>query len=181
MSENTKEVKVDDAMMTVDDVPVNLPDKVQVVDARNGRLIGYRDREEVTQLLDTDQRFTGFEDSATDQFMLAYSLEATKAIERETVDPFEFLKTIEDNIETAVGADDPVHMKLGVSYTDRTGRNHILAIHIKRVTNATDMLHPGLVEAMDGPGVEDGEFGGISEKIVEFIRRKRSSKLQEGS
>jgi hypothetical protein len=178
MNDTAKEVQVDDATMTVDDAPVNLPEKVQVVDARNGKLIGYRDREEVTNLLDTDNRFSGFEDTATSEFMLAYNLEATKAQERETVDPFEFLKTIEDNIETAVGADDPKRMRLGVSYVDKTGRNHVLQIHIKRVMNATDMLHPGLVDAMNGPGVEDGMFDGISEKIVDFIRRKRSAKLQ---
>jgi len=132
-----------------------------------------------SKLLDSDHRFSGFEDTATNQFMLAYSLEATKAFERETTEPFEFLKTIEDNIETAVGADDPKKMKLGVSYTDRTGRNHILAIHLKRMTNATDMLHPALIEAMNGSGsTEDGMFDGISERIVEFIRRKRSAKLQ---
>jgi hypothetical protein len=171
MSES-KEVRVDDAMMMVDDAPVNLPDKVQVVDARNGRVIGYRDREEVTELLDTDHRFSGFEDSATDQFMLAYSLEATKAVERETVDPFEFLKTIEANIGTAVGADDPKRMRMGVSYTDRTGRNHVLSIHVKRISNATDMLHPDLIEAMDGAGNGDEEFNGPSQRVVDFIKRK---------
>jgi len=178
MNEKVTEVQVDDATMMVDDVPVNLPEKVQVVDARNGSLIGYRSREEVTELLEKDQRFSGYEDSATGEFMLAYSLEATKAVERETIDPFEFLKTIEANIETAVGADDSKRMKLGVSYTDRSGRNYLLSIHIKRMLNALDMLHQGVAEALQSNKSKDGMFDGQSEKIVEFVRRRRKASLQ---
>ena len=186
MHTEAKEVPVDDATMTVVDNPVNLPDKVQVVCAKHGTFIGWRNREDVQDIME-DLRFEGFEDSATGEYMLKYDPAGNDPITRETVDPFEFLKTIQDNLDTAIGADDPATMKLGVSYIDKSKRNYVLEIHLNRMKAAMDMMHPGIADALKGEMElvtegeaegEDLEFGGHAQRIVDFLRRKRNAQLQ---
>jgi hypothetical protein len=171
---NEKEVQIDeDNRMLVSDVPVNLPEKVQVVDRKYGKRIGYIDRAEVTKVLE-DSCFMGFEDTVSGEFMIAYSTDELKrTVAVETDDPFEFFKVIQDNIETAIGSDDVKRLRLGASYIDKAGRNHLIEIHIKHLKNVAHIIHPDLKNAINGDGTEESKATGPGERIVNYFRENK--------
>ena len=171
---NEKEVQIDeDNKMLVRDVPVNLPERVQVVDRKYGKRIGHIDRAEVMKVLE-DPCFTGFEDTASGEFMVAYSTdEMTRTVAVETDDPFEFFKVIQDNIETAIGSDDVKRMRLGVSYVDNAGRNHAVEIHLKHLKSIMNIIHPDLKKAIVGDGSEESQMTGPGQRIDNYFAENK--------
>lgn len=145
----TGNVDVDGSEMKVFERPVDLPEKVVVVDSKNGKEIGFVERERVMELLEKDGRYEGFEDGCTGKFMLSYNSDGdkVKAIRLETEDVFKFLDTIWRNLETAMGADDPKTRMLGVSYEVR-GKAYVMSISINQFVGATRFLHNDVVDAM---------------------------------
>ena len=168
---NQKEVQIDeDNKMTVSDVPVNLPERVQVVDRKYGKRIGYLDRAEVMKVLE-DPCFMGLEDTASGEFMVAYSTEELRrTVVVETDDPFEFFKTIQANLDTAIGSDDIKRLRIGACYTDNQGRNHAIEIHIKHLKGIFQIIHPDLRKAIEGDGTLESQANGPGGRIVDYFR-----------
>ena len=166
-----KEVQIDEHnKMMVSDVPVNLPERVQIVDRKYGKKIGYIDRAEVMKVLE-DPCFMGFEDTASGEFMVAYSSdEISRTVAVEIDDPMEFFRIIQANIETAIGSDDVKRMRIGACYTDKVGRNHAIEIHIKHIKPIIKFIHPDLKKAIEGDGSEESQMMGPGERIVEYFR-----------
>jgi len=145
----TGNVDVDGSEMKVFERPVELPAKVVIVDSKNGKEIGFIERERVMELLEKDGRYEGFEDGCTGTFMLSYNSDGdkVKAIRLETEDVFKFLDTIWRNLETAMGADDPKTRMLGVSYEVR-GKAYVMSVSINQFIGAARFLHTDVVGAM---------------------------------
>ena len=180
MSEAVK-VQTDDATMTVNEVPVNLPERVEVVDSKSGKTIGYRDREEVMDLLEDDPYFRGVQPSnPNNDFIIAYDPDAMKAIECEVLDPFEFLNAIRDNLSTAIGADDPKGMLVGVSYVDRHKQNHVVSIRISRLRDGFDLMNQGLVAAMSTDRSEGIGQRGIGQRAVDWFIAQETEEPEDG-
>ena len=171
---DAKEVQIDaDNKMMVRDIPVNLPERVQVVDKKYGKRIGFIDRAEVSKVLE-DPCFMGFEDTVTGEFMITYSTDEVKrTIAVETDDPFEFFKVIQNNLETAIGSDDVKRLRLGASYIDKAGRNHVIEIHIKYIKGISSIIHPDLKNAINGDGSEESQMMGPGERIVKYFRENK--------
>ncbi len=173
MSGDEKEVKIDaDNKMLVRDVPVNLPERVQVVDSRYGKRIGYIDREEVMKVLE-DPCFLGFEDTASGEFMISYGTETIRrTIELITDSPIEFFKIIEDNVETAIGCDNPKKIRIGASYIDKSGRNCLVEINVRHLKGVFHLINSDLKDAIMGDGSEESQLTGPGERIVNYFREK---------
>jgi len=166
----SRDVEIEeDVVLKVEETPVNLTDKVKVVDYKNGVFIGYRDKEEVMELLQVDFRFNGMDNAVTGEYVLTYNREGNKTITQEAASVLEFLSVIEDNLETAEPADNPKKLRMGVSYVGPTRRNYMMDIHISAFKNATQWLDKALVEAM---GAESEEHHSPTAKIIEYLKSK---------
>lgn len=167
---NPKEVQIDeDNKMMVSDIPVNLPERVQVVDRKYGKRIGYIDRAEVMKVLE-DHCFIGFEDTASGEFMVAYSNDGLhKTIAVETNDPFEFFKIVQANIETAIGSDDIIRLRVGVCYLDKQGRNQAVEIKLSNLKTVFHLIHPDLKKAI----VSDDSEESIGERIITYFKENK--------
>ena len=161
---------VDGSEMKLFETPVDLPEKVVVVDGKLGKEIGFVEREKVMELLAHDPRYAGFEDPVTKKFMLSYNPDTkSKAIVLETEDVIRFLNTIENNLETAIGADDPNRLRLGVSYEDK-GKMYVLYLHIRNLKNASKYLNEYIVDAFNGK--KDSEVDvlvGPTQRLIELF------------
>lgn len=162
---------VDGSEMKLFERPVDLPEKVVVVDWKLGKEIGFIEREKVSALLENDPRYAGFEDPVTKQFMLSYNPDTkSKTIVLETEDVIRFLDTIESNLETAMGADDPKVLKVGVSYEDH-GRAYVLYLHIRGMKKAGKYLSEYIMDAFKGHGEED-DAGGPTARLIELFKQR---------
>jgi hypothetical protein len=179
MSEKEKGATVDlgdETTMTVFDRKVNLPEKVVVVDAKNGKEIGFIEREKVMKLLEKDGRYEGFEDGVTGKFMLAYNSDGDKikTIHLETEDVFKFLETVWRNLETALGADDPKTRMLGVSYEVK-GKAYVMSISLTQFVGAMKFLHPDVVDAIRGDIPSDtpspGEMTSPTDRLIDVFKK----------
>jgi len=158
---------VDGSEMKLFERPVDLPEKVVVVDGKLGKEIGFIEREKVSELLANDSRYAGFEDPVTKQFMLSYNPDTkSKTIVLETEDMIRFLDTIDGNLETAEAADDPRHQNMGVSYEDH-GRAYVLYIHVRHSRKASKYLSPFIIDAINGD-----ESGGPTARIIELFKHR---------
>lgn len=133
--------------MAVSDIPVNLPDKVVVIDRKIGKEIGFVEKADVLRLVTEDARYEGYEDEATGQFMLTYDAEREKAIESEAADIFEWFRVIKANLDTAIGADDQKTIRLGVSYI-KGKHNHVCFLKLSNFRIVREYLHPDIVECL---------------------------------
>ena len=167
----TGKADVDGSEMKLFESPVDLPKKVVVVDGKLGKEIGFVEREKVTELLANDPRYEGFEDGVTGKFMLSYSSDGarTKVVSLETEEVVKFLETVEANLDTAIAADDPSALRLGVSY-ERKGRAYVLSIDLDAFKQARPYLSTSIVKALDDSGEPEGDSEVHVEPTERLIR-----------
>lgn len=171
-----KEVQIDsDNKMMVSDIPVNLPERVQVVDKKYGKRIGFIDRAEVMKILE-DSCFIGFEDTASGEFMVAYSTDPLRRkVVEETENIFDFFRVIKNNLDTVIEADDIIKVKVGVSYVDSQDVNHVLLMPIRCLKSilATDsVFNAELLEAVRGDGTNSDPYS-PTERIINYFRENK--------
>ena len=170
-TDSTGTVDVDGSEMRLFETPVNLPERVVVVDGKLGKEIGFVDRDKVVGLLQTDARYDGFEDPVTKQFMLSYNPDVgAKSIALETEDAIRFLNIIETNLDTAMAADDIKQSRLGVSY-EYKGRAYVLSIHIRNVKDALPYLLDSIADAARGH--DSDELNSPTDRLIELFRARR--------
>ena len=135
--------------LTVDDRKVNLPKKVTIFDATSGLRIGYIDRADVFALLEKDKRYDGYEDSATGEFALSYDARRAYAsvVEMEINSVIDYYRAIRDHLESAISADDPRRLRLGVSYVIN-GSKFVAYLSIRRIHEEGPILKPEILDAI---------------------------------
>lgn len=178
----TGKVDVDGSEMMVSDIPVNLPDKVVVIDQKIGKEIGFVLKEDVLRLVTKDARYEGFDDEATGQFMLTYNSDWDKAIEFEVDDVISWLRLIEAQLETALGADDPKKLRLGVSYV-KGKHTHVCYLHLSLFKNCSKYLNSSIVAALQGGMMEKGEFEigeGPTQRLIAYFRGANTEETKTG-
>lgn len=169
MQKSTGVMDVEGTKMKLFERPVKLGKRVSIIDAKTAKEIGYVDVEKVFELLnDEDGRFQAYEDPSTQEFMLAYSSEGVGAMAVVcSVDSLmEYLGVIEANLDTAMGADDPKKLSMGVSY-EKKGRKYVTYMGIGAIKGAIKYLDKDVVGVLSTDGA-----GGPTERLIGVVRKK---------
>ena len=168
---------VDGSEMRLFETPVDLPEKVVIVDGKLGKEIGFVEREKVMELLAHDPRYAGFEDPVTKKFMLSYNSDIkSKAIVLETEDVIQFLDTIDNNLESAMAANDAKTRMLGVSYEDK-GKMYVLYLHARYLKKAERYLSEFVVDTFKWDGVDVSSS--IVDRLIELFKKRAEHRGEE--
>ena len=163
------------ADMKVFDKPVKIGNRVLIIDAKSGRDIGYLDADKVFDVVNNDNRYSTYLSHKNGELMLTYNSDSKKdmAIVNVEDDFARFVDAILLNIDTALGADDPINLRLGFSYIWRN-QNYITYINLQRFKDAVPVLDKGIVKAVSGTGKHDGVCP--TERLIEYLKKSRKLK-----